>query len=285
MIFSSNKLRDIRNLFQSKLSDLYSTNEINSIFFLLTKKYLKFSSIDYSLKLDSCISESELLMFNFALKQLILNTPVQYIIGETSFMDMQFNVSPGVLIPRPETEELIQLVLANTTKKNTKILDIGTGSGCIAISLQKHLPNSNVYAIDNSPAALRIAINNALLNDVVIDFIEGDILNQHFSISHTFDVIVSNPPYVLESEKDKMHANVLLHEPSEALFVSDEDPLLYYRAILEFAKLHLAESGMVFFEMNEMMSKPLIELCLHYGYSEVTCLKDIHGKDRFVHAK
>jgi release factor glutamine methyltransferase len=231
------------------------------------------------------LSESEMLTFHFAVKDLLKNKPLQYIIGETEFCDLKFKVNENVLIPRPETSELVHLITnrqQTTDNSQLTILDIGTGSGCIAISLAKQLPQSQVYALDISEKALCVAKDNAYINNVDITFIHDDILSLRNKIETKFDIIVSNPPYVRDLEKAEMRDNVLNWEPHNALFVSDDDPLIFYRNILEFAKTHLKENGEVWFEINEYLGKEMKDLCCEMGFSNVNIYKDFREKERFL---
>ena len=232
---------------------------------------------------DLRLSESEMLTFHFAVKDLLKNKPIQYIIGETDFCDLKFKVNGNVLIPRPETSELVYKIVERQKTKDKRqlsILDIGTGSGCIAISLAKNIPDSKVYALDISEKALEVAKENAINNNVDVTFINDDILSLKNNIDTKFDIIVSNPPYVRELEKAEMRDNVLNWEPHNALFVSDNDPLIFYRNILEFAQTHLNENGEIWFEINEYLGKEMTVLCKEYDFSDVEIFKDFRGKER-----
>ncbi len=211
--------------------------------------------------------------------------PLQYILGRTEFYGLPFDVNPSVLIPRPETEELVHLILSEHKNTNPlSILDIGTGSGCIAISLKKNLPHALVTALDVSEAALRTAKKNAVLNQAEIDFIQKDILTSTTEIPKT-SIIVSNPPYVTNAEKVLMHENVLGHEPSLALFVEDHDPLIFYRTITEKAREFLLPNGKLYFEINEQFGKETAALLMAAGFVNVKIMKDLHDKDRMVCGK
>ena len=234
---------------------------------------------------DLRLSESEMLTFHFAVKDLLKNKPIQYIIGETEFCDLKFKVNENVLIPRPETSELVYKIVERQKTKDKRqlsILDIGTGSGCIAISLAKNIHDSKVYALDISEKALDVAKENAFNNNVDVTFINDDILSLKNKIETKFDIIVSNPPYVRELEKTEMRDNVLNWEPHNALFVSDNDPLIFYRNILEFAKNNLKQNGEIWFEINEYLGKEMTDLCKEYGFSDVEIFKDFRGKERIV---
>ena len=286
-------LKPLKLHFANSLFDFYLETEITSFFFLLTEFFLGKRRVDVVLDYDEIISEIDISKFNNAIERLINHEPIQYIIGETEFYNLPFKVNSSVLIPRPETEELVSFVLQNRKNKilNSKpqtfnILDIGTGSGCIAISLAKNLPNANVFALDVSKEALEIAKINAELNNVEIEFIEGDIQKAENLILKIedlkFDIIVSNPPYVRALEKEKMSANVLNHEPHVALFVEDNDPLLFYRKIIQFANKTLREKGLLFFEINEYLGKDMIKLLNDEGFVDLELKSDIFGKDRML---
>jgi release factor glutamine methyltransferase len=221
------------------------------------------------------------------LSKLKKEIPIQYILGETEFFDLKFKVNNKVLIPRPETEELIEWVLKNSKLKtqNSKlnILDIGTGSGCIAISLAKNLPNAEVYAIDISSEAIKIAQKNAEINKVSVNFIETDILKIE-ELQYTFDIIVSNPPYVRELEKEKMHQNVLANEPHLALFVENDNPLLFYDKIADLAKSYLTKNGNLYFEINQYLGKETVDLLKSKGFNTIELKKDLFDVDRMIKA-
>lgn len=280
----SNLVRDIRNYYCEQLCSIYDKNESNTLILILFEYYFNINRIKMSLEPELRLSESEMLKLHFAVKDLLKNKPIQYIIGETEFCDLKFKVNENVLIPRPETSELVRLI-ANSHQPSTisNILDIGTGSGCIAISLAKMIPQSNVYALDISEKALDVAKENAINNNVNITFIHDDILTKTQTLTQTkFDIIVSNPPYVRELEKVDMHNNILQWEPHNALFVSDEDPLKFYRSILEFSKKHLKENGEIWFEINEYLGKEMKALCEEVGLSNIEIYKDFRDKERFL---
>lgn len=227
------------------------------------------------------MSESELLKFHYAIKDLKKFKPVQFITGSQFFYDNDFKVSEHTLIPRPETEELVDLIVKENTNFNGRILDIGSGSGAIAISLDKALENSKVTAFDVSKKALETAeYNNSALKSNV-NFQYQDILKPTY-IGEAFDIIASNPPYVLESEKELMQANVLEFEPHLALFVEDSDPLLFYKSIVQFCKSKLKSNGKLYFEINEKYGVETAKLLIDNNFSGVEVIKDMQGKDRIV---
>ncbi len=292
----SNSVRDCRRYYAGELEKLYGSDEANALIMILLEHYFNIDKIKIALEPDMRLSESELLTLHFAVKELLKNRPIQYIIGETEFCGMRFFVNENVLIPRPETQEMVEMIASIARRDNAcvirtecKIIDIGTGSGCIAISLAKLIPNSDVTAVDVSEKALEVAKKNAEANGVNVHFVLDDILNPHVKThgraSQQFDIIVSNPPYVCESEKTEMRANVLDHEPSSALFVPDSDPLIFYRKILEFAQKALKPDGQIWFEINEKFGKETAELCREKGFKNVEIIKDFRGKERIVRAQ
>ena len=281
----SNLVKDIRKYYCELLCSLYEKDEANAMILILFKYYFNIDRVRMVLEPDLRLSESEMLKIHFAVKDLLKNKPIQYVTGETEFCDLKFKVNENVLIPRPETAEMISKIVNSQhsiVNSHCSIIDIGTGSGCIAISLAKMISNSNVYALDISEEALKIAKENASNNNVNVSFIHDDILNLKNNIETKFDIIVSNPPYVRELEKAEMHNNVLGWEPHNALFVSDNDPLIFYRNILEFAKTRLNKNGEVWFEINEFLSKEMTDLCHELGFSDIEIHKDFRGKERIL---
>ena len=283
---SSNLVRDCRKYYASELEKIYGSEEANALIMILLEHYFGIDRVKIAMDSQLRLSESELLTLHFAVKELLKNKPVQYILGETEFCGMRFFVDENVLIPRPETEELVNKLVSCSVNQlhspSFRILDIGTGSGCIAISLAKLLKNSVVTAVDISEKALEVAKKNAETNGVNVNFIKDDILNPKNTelLDNQFDIIVSNPPYVCESEKTEMRANVLNYEPSSALFVSDTDPLIFYRKILEFAQKSLIPDGEVWFEINEKLGTEMKNLCLVKGFEKVEIIKDFRERDR-----
>ncbi len=285
MKIRSNRIKDVIDYYSKELNKHFTEKECKSFLQILFEHYFKFSKIDIILNPEKTISESGLLKIHFAVKNLINHKPIQYIIGRTNFLGFDFIVNPSVLIPRPETEELVQFILEVIKGKDRviNILDIGTGSGCIAIALKKLHINSKVSAIDFSLDAFEVAKENAINNDAEIDFFQSDILDsKSWKSFGKYDIIVSNPPYVRESEKTMMKQNVLDFEPKEALFVADENPLIFYEKISEFAKSHLNKNGLLFFEINEELSIPVIELLNKKGFKEIIIRKDINLKERMI---
>jgi release factor glutamine methyltransferase len=279
-------LREVKNIFHTELDPLYPKEEINSFFSLLIEHYLNLEQFALALQPDLIVSkEKEIPLFE-ALSRLKLKEPIQYIIGYSHFMEMDFTVSKDVLIPRPETEELVWWILDDCQKNPNqplKILDIGTGSGCIAISLAKNLNKAEVFALDISEDALEIAKSNALLNGVEITCINKNILVD--KLDSMFDIIISNPPYVRELEKKDMNENVLDHEPAQALFVTDEDPLVFYKKITSISSKHLIKGGALFFEINQYLGKETEQLLKDHDFSEIELRKDMFGNNRMLKGK
>ena len=208
--------------------------------------------------------------------------PIQYILGETEFYGLKLIVNPSVLIPRPETEELVDWVVHSKLPEKCTILDVGTGSGCIALAIKNQLKNAKVSGIDISGEAIEIARQNAIENGIEVSFSSANIFNVSSEMNGKYDVIVSNPPYIRESEKVQMHSNVLNHEPEIALFVPDTDPLRFYIAIAGFAKNNLRENGRLFFEINENLGTEMTDLLVNLGFNQIEIRKDINGKNRMV---
>ena len=279
------KIQDTIQLFRTELKDIYSAEEIENFIFFSMNEYLGYTRRHLQLKANQSLDEKETERFKNILSELKKYKPIQYILGNTEFYGMKIRVNENVLIPRPETEELVELILQeNPSSEN--ILDIGTGSGCIAISLKKHLPEATVSAIDISDEALLIAKENAILNHTLINFLQGDILKIDHSQHHdSFDIIVSNPPYVRQSEKRSMSKNVLDYEPHIALFIEDDDALKFYKAISDFALENLSENGKLYFEINEALGSDVKKLLEKKGLKNVLIKKDMSGKDRIVFAE
>ncbi|MBD1261227.1 peptide chain release factor N(5)-glutamine methyltransferase [Maribacter polysiphoniae] len=278
-------LREIRNIYHKELDPIYPKEEVDSFFYLAISHFLDLERFVLAMQPNLTLTkEKEQPLFE-VLSQLRLEKPIQYILGSTGFMDMEFIVNKDVLIPRPETEELVRWVIAEHTNHDMplNVLDIGTGSGCIAISLAKALKNAKVFALDVSEKALRTAELNAIKNKVEIECIQSDILKTE-SLKEKFDIIVSNPPYVRVLEKELMSSNVIENEPEIALFVSDDDPLVFYRRITEFAKANLKKGGSLYFEINQYLGEETKAL-LENGFSNIELRKDIFGKERMLRAK
>lgn len=309
---------------RNSLKDIYPPGEAQALVRLIMERVCGLSTYQLLLGKDKELSDTEKFKIKEIVEGLRLYKPIQYLLGIADFYGMEFKVTPDVLIPRPETAELVERIITDYRSQAPRILDIGTGSGCIAISLAKHLPRAEVAAGDISPEALTVAEENARLNQVSVSFLELDILsegnpsfmqgklkfhveetkvshkeNKSFTYmkpkSHTeettasfignFNCIVSNPPYIMDKEKATMEANVLENEPHMALFVPDDDPLLFYRAIARFGQRHLMEGGHLYFEINALCGKETVAMLRQENYTEVELIQDLYGKDRIVKAK
>ncbi|BFP43614.1 peptide chain release factor N(5)-glutamine methyltransferase [Flavobacteriaceae bacterium GF1] len=279
-------LKEIKTLFHKELDAIYPKTEVDSFFSLFLEHYLKLERFILALQPEYVLSKEEEQPFFEGLARLKLEEPVQYILGKAYFRDIELRVNKHVLIPRPETEELVEWVIRESKTQNSEfnILDIGTGSGCIAISLAKAFPNARVFAMDISKGALEVARQNAMTNQVDIHFMEADILDPELTLDHKFEIIVSNPPYVRELEKVEMRNNVAKYEPSTALFVSDEAPLVFYSAIVQFAKKQLNSGGRLFLEINQYLSSESEKLMLENDFGQVELRKDIFGNFRMLKA-
>lgn len=303
------KIKEYRSQFIQQLSPIYDVVEVESFFYLILEEKQKLKRIDLALNPDLQFSNDEILVWNSILEQLQHEIPIQYILGTTSFYGLDFEVNSDVLIPRPETEELVDWIVqgqklevgswklgvgswkSEDEIRNITILDIGTGSGCIAISLAKNILNAQVFAIDVSEKALATAKKNAVMNQVEVNFIKTDILKtddlqilptSNFELPTYFDIIVSNPPYVRELEKQEIKKNVLDNEPHLALFVEDNDALIFYRKIAELAQKSLSPNGQLFFEINQYLGKEMVELLEKMNFKNIELRKDIYGNDRMI---
>ncbi|MFT5231085.1 MAG: release factor glutamine methyltransferase [Planctomycetota bacterium] len=277
--------KEQRLAFAKILSNHYPQEEISSFFYLLTEHHFGLTKFETHQKDAEDFTEAKEPLFVEALQKLQRSEPIQYILGKTEFFGHPFKVNKHTLIPRPETEELVAWILADQKNNSSEIhiLDIGTGSGCIAISLAKELENAKVSALDISKGALEVARENAKKNIVEVDFVQRDILTSE-AVAASYDIIVSNPPYVRNLEKKMMQKNVLVHEPETALFVSDNDPLVFYRRIAQLARKNLKEGGFLYFEINEYLGAEMTELITYLGFKNCSIKKDIYGKDRMMRA-
>ncbi|WP_413999004.1 peptide chain release factor N(5)-glutamine methyltransferase [Flavobacterium sp. W1B] len=282
------KIKEYRSEFIQELTPIFDAGEAESFFYLILEEKHQLKRVDLALHPDLSFSEEEIASWNAILEQLKLEIPVQYLLGKTSFYGLDFEVNENVLIPRPETEELVEWIIlnqqTNKSKNQPKILDIGTGSGCIAISLAKNIPNAQVYAIDVSEKALATAQKNAKINTVDVTFLNQNILETE-DLGQQFDIIVSNPPYVRNLEKQEIKKNVLDNEPHLALFVEDNDALIFYRKIAELAQKNLTINGQLYFEINQYLGKEMIELLEEMGFKNIELRKDIYGNDRMIFGK
>jgi release factor glutamine methyltransferase len=283
MQIPSNKIEDIKSFFIKELALLYDTEEANAIFFHAIDFLFQISKNDYILDKSKTISESELLKIHFVLKDLKKGIPLQYVLGETQFMGLNLKVNSSVLIPRQETEELVDWIIQSHIKNElNKILDIGTGSGCIALALKKYFKNAEVHAVDVSEDALKIAKENSLKNNLQIIYHQIDIFSDGFVLPQNLDLLVSNPPYVKKNETNCMHPNVLNYEPHLALFVPDDDALIFYKRICELAKRYLREKAWLYFEINQNLAEEMNQLLSKYNFKNIELKKDISGNFRMI---
>ena len=266
------------------LQESYSVQEAANLFRIVCCEMLGQTTIDYYLGKDIILSSKEMQKLNGILARLLNFEPIQYIQGTARFLERSYHVAPGVLIPRPETEELVEVMLREIPS-DARILDIGTGSGCIAISLSKAFPNAKVTAWDVSEDALCIARRNNDDLQASVCFVKQDVLAWRGDGGQCYDVIVSNPPYITESEKQEMERNVLDWEPFSALFVPNNDPLLFYRRIGELGRMMLVDGGRLYFEINRAYGEATAMMLCGQGYTGIRILKDISGNDRFVIAE
>nr|WP_319573190.1 peptide chain release factor N(5)-glutamine methyltransferase [uncultured Draconibacterium sp.] len=270
---------------RAELAPFYPETEITGFIQLIMNSVLGLSYTQMVLEKDRVLENSESDRITAIVERLKTHEPIQYILGVAEFFGLELNVQPGVLIPRPETEELVDWICKTKIPATAKMLDIGTGSGCIPLALKNELPAAEVMAVDVSENALLIATENAQKHQLEVTFELADILKWHERSWPRFDVIVSNPPYVMEREKKQMEANVLEYEPGLALFVSDTDPLIFYRTIAQFASKQLNESGYLFFEINENLGDEMVELVKQLGFKSIELRRDLNGKNRMLRCR
>ena len=285
--FRSNRVRDIISLYHEELDGMYGNGEVGVFLDMLFEAFLGWDKVRLLTSREQTIDQSDLLRFHWALEDLKQYRPIQHIIGHTDFCGCRIEVSPDVLIPRPETEEIVNWILhtIHYPLSTIHLLDLCTGSGCIAIALKKAFPKADVTAVDISPAAIEIARRNAENNGADIHFVQADILDPSFLLSpSSFHLIVSNPPYVMEKERAKMQRNVLDYDPALALFVPDDDPLRFYHAIGIIAQKHLDKEGLLAVEINETLSEETCALMREQGFTP-TIHNDFRGKPRWISAK
>lgn len=279
-------LGELKQTFQQALTTLYPNEEVDALFFIAIDHLWNFSRIDYMLNSRDNLNNNQIKEASEFISQLKTGAPIQHIIGYTEFFDLNFKVDKNTLIPRPETEELVSLILNKHNNSPKTLLDIGTGSGCIPISLKYHRKDWNIYSCDISEDALKIAKQNAKDLAVEVGFIHTDILKfKEYSNFPNCDIIVSNPPYVTQTEKTLMHQNVLNHDPHLALFVPDSKPLMFYEAITEFASINLNANGWLYFEINEAFGNEMIALLNSFGFINIELIKDINGKNRIIYGQ
>ena len=278
-------LKHYKKYFFDSLQDIQDEQEIESFFFILTEYLHHLKRVDVALNPDFEISDAAIEKWNAILSELQQEKPIQYITGEAWFYGLRFEVNENTLIPRPETEELVEWIIESQKSKvqsqKLEILDIGTGSGCIPISLKANLPQANVSAIDVSEQALEVAKRNAVSNNVEVNFIQANILEVE-DLNQHFDIVVSNPPYVRNLEKQEIKKNVLDYEPHLALFVEDTDALLFYRKIAQLALKNLSSNGLLFFEINQYLGNETVELLENLGFKNIELKKDVYGNDRMI---
>lgn len=278
------KLKTYRTHFIEKLTPLYDSMEAGQFFVIALENLKGWQRVDFAMNPDYELTPDEIAKWDEVLAQLITQKPIQYIFGNTHFYGLDLQVNENTLIPRPETEELVDwIVNENSDKKDVSILDIGTGSGCIAIALAKNLPNATVHAIDVSGEALVVAKENAINNSGTVTFWQKDILTAE-SLPQQFDIIVSNPPYVRNLEKYEIKGNVLDYEPHLALFVEDNDPLLFYKKIAVLAQKHLTNNGILYFEINQYLGAETTQMLQDYNFKNIGLRKDMYGNNRMVKA-
>jgi release factor glutamine methyltransferase len=278
-------IKQYRDNFIQELTPIHGADEAESFFYLILEDKNNLRRIDLALQPELAFSKVEIEDYNSLLEQLKLEVPVQHLLGSAHFYGMEFVVNENVLIPRSETEELVEWIVAdckdNTSTQPIKILDIGTGSGCIAISLAKNIKNAQVFAIDVSEKALATAKINAEKNNVNVTFLLADILKTT-DLNEDFDIIVSNPPYIRNLEKEEIKKNVLAYEPHLALFVADDNALIFYRKIAALAQKHLAEAGYLYYEINQYLGKETVALLENFDFKNTQLRKDIYGNDRMT---
>ena len=267
-----------------ELRGVYSESEIKSMFRIVLHSEFDISDTDILLNPDKEFSQSHASRYFDIVKDLVKEVPLQHILGETEFYGLNFKVNKNTLVPRPETEELVEWIISENIHNNTSILDIGTGTGCIPVSLKSNIEGSEVYAVDISDKALKVAEDNAKKNSVDVTFINADILTEKPFSEIKFDVIVSNPPYVMNKEKELMSKNVLDYDPHLALFVDDNNPLIFYDKIAEYASERLKKGGKLYLEINEALGEEICKCIKNYGFGDIVLRKDINGKDRMIRA-
>ena len=288
MEIHDNLLANLKKNYIKDLLNKYDENEAEQLLTILIDHFFTITRFQIITNPEIRISESEILKLHMAVKELKKYKPVQYITEVVEFHDLTIKVNSDVLIPRPETEELVQIINNIEKTKGLKVLDIGTGSGCIAISMAKLLNSATVHASDISESAIIVAQSNAIMNNVEVNFHKHDILDIKQPICKKnskpimFDIIISNPPYVTQNDKNKMQSNVTDYEPHIALFVSNDKPLIYYDAIIQFAKKQLVSGGRIYFEINESVGNQLVTLLEKHNFINVELKKDLTGRDRFV---
>jgi release factor glutamine methyltransferase len=277
-------LHHIKTIFSTELNGIYPDTEINSFFRITAEEILGLTPVEIHLNMSAEIDENKFAQINKIVDDLKHEKPIQYIIGHTEFYELKFLVNENVLIPRPETEELVHWIITDNRIDEPVIIDIGTGSGCIPVSLAKNINSADVKSIDISEDAIETATRNAKLNNVNVEFVNADILSYTNIDVAKADIVVSNPPYIRESEKRLMSNNVLDNEPHLALFVDDNDPLIFYKVIADFAISNLKKGGVLYLEINEAFGEETCNMLIEKGFSDCILRKDLFGKDRMIKA-
>lgn len=270
------------NYIKENLKELFPEQEIDAFIHWIFDHIKGYSRIDLVLNKNEHLKNEDTLKVKQIVDRLKNKEPIQYILGETQFCGLSIKLSKDVLIPRPETEEIVEYIRQETAHSELRILDIGTGSGCIPLALKNYFPEAQVSACDISEEALEVAKENGVRNKLLVNFFKHDILSKDHLQGARFDLIVSNPPYVRKSEMKHMEANVLEHEPHLALFVENDDPLIFYRAILAFSRHHLSTGGRLYFEINENLGAQLVDLMEAAGFNNILLKKDLQGKERLL---
>jgi release factor glutamine methyltransferase len=293
MEIHSNLLSDVIKFYKKELADIYTESELQNIINWIFEKQLKLNLSQLISNSSIRVNQSDLILLEQMCYKLKEHTPIQYVLGEAEFYHLKFKVNKSVLIPRPETEELVDMVIKKfKTQAPLHILDVGTGSGCIPISIKKNMPAANMYGLDVSDAALEVAKFNATQNKTDVNLFKANVLAENVAeiiLNQTknqkIDVLISNPPYVLQSEKEGLHNRVKNYEPHLALFVDDPDPILFYRKIALLAKKILSDKGVIYFECHTNYAEAVFQLLTEMNFSQVYLLKDMAGLNRFVNTK
>lgn len=286
MFVADNSLKSVKHYFCDRLKPVFSDREIRMMFQLCVEKRLNVSPAEILLSDGIRMSESDLLYFRSVVKRLLNHEPFQYILGETEFYGLLLKTDARALIPRPETEELVDWIVKSHYRDSAKMIDVCSGSGCIALALKKQFPHAVVTGIDVSQDALSLSVENAQFNQLDVQFERQDVLSDQLTtVDASIDVIVSNPPYVKENEKIGMQEHVLVHEPHLALFVTDDSPLVFYDKITSFASRVLKPGGWLYFEINEQYGKEMIQLLQTYAFDQVELQQDLQGKDRMIRGR
>ena len=275
-------IKDIRIYLTTELAGSYAEEEIRSLSSIIISSVLGITGMQHLFLTERSVNHKQASEIISICSELKSGKPIQYILGETVFYDCIIQLNSATLIPRPETEELVDLIIHQNRGYTGSIIDFGTGSGCIAIALALNLPGASVTGTDISDEALMTAVSNAKLNNAEVKFVKDDILDPDTDTLEKAGILVSNPPYVRISEKRLMHKNVLAFEPHSALFVEDSDPLLYYDAVLKKAARLICPPGKIYFEINEALGKSMVSLAQSFGFSALEVIKDINGKDRIM---